>query len=181
MNLICNKYEKADQQCSVIENGVQCNHGVRNRKRGLCSMHNARFDRNGHTTVILPKGGSLPKKIRMKRKEALQMKRQEQGLSLMCFCSHAFLKHHADQGCKHEGCKCKKFDGTNALTFYTAVDVATRLGFTSFLNDTAYCARCNSFIRVGCWYDQLAVGRMREHLKVHLMEGRKSAPSSATG
>ena len=170
--LICNVHETGDQQCSVVEYNKQCPHGVRNRKRGYCSKHYARFQRTGTPYLVLPSGGSLPRSERQKFKEMREKARRDQGLSLMCFCAHSYSEHGNGDGCGHRNCKCSRFDATNATTFYEVLAKMKRLGFGDPLNDLAMCIRCKNYIRIGHWHDQTCIVRIREHLRVHVVADR---------
>lgn len=172
MNLICNIHETDRLQCSVVEDGIQCNHGVRNVKRLMCSKHYARLQRNGNAGLVLPNGGSLS---RQRQNEIAEHRSQiliEQGLSTICLCSHVFLKHSPRKGCREKHCKCNKFEGVNPTMLFQTMAKMKRLGFSDPLNDSALCKNCSQFIRVGKWYDQISINRMREHLRLHILTNR---------
>jgi hypothetical protein len=159
VNLICNLHESSELQCIVIENGVRCDHGVRNKLRMLCTKHYCRYQREGE--VVL--------KSSVHRAE---LRLIEKGSSVICICAHAFLKHTPKNGCKDIQCNCKKFESTNEIMFYETLQRMRQIGFTTPLNDTALCNRCDQFIRVGYWHDQMSVSRMREHLRLSHLSRR---------
>lgn len=171
MNLICGKHESPTMQCIVIEDGKQCIHGVRNKKRGLCSKHYARWQRSGSPHLLLPNGGSLTKAEQQNILRARQARLVSEGLSTICICSHKFMEHGRN-GCNRNMCRCKKFEGTNELMFIETIDKIRTIGFKEPLNDAMRCCFCYQFIRVGRWYDPLSIGRMREHLRLNHLSSR---------
>jgi hypothetical protein len=167
LKLTCAIGERADLQCKVIENGEQCNHGVRNVKRMLCVKHYARWQRNGHVDVILPNGGSQPKN----RREVAAVRRQNtlatKGLSTICLCTHRFLEHYVHAKCRVKGCECRRFESTSEAALLLATFKMNSIGFFEQLNDNARCRYCRETVRVGYWYDQYAINRMREHIRLY--------------
>lgn len=172
MNLICSKHERGDLRCEAIEKGEQCNHGVRNIKRMLCSMHYARWQRSGSIEKSLPSGCKESREARANLIRMQEAKRQYDGLSVTCLCAHPFSSHSRG-GCREEFCKCFKFQSTNEFTFRQAIQRMRVIGFTRPLNDTAMCGHCKEYIRVGTWHDQMVLTRMREHLRVNHLYSRK--------
>lgn len=175
MKLICNRYERPDIQCTIEENGNRCMRGVRNVKRGLCTKHLARLQRNGSTK----RGLSLTE--RQKNLAAKEKKMVEDGHSTVCLCGHAFLEHYAKGPCKKRGCLCRKFESINSDMFYSIVGRLARMGFSEPINNTIFCNACLERIVVGYWHELATIGRIKEHLRLYHL--RKSFPASfsATG
>lgn len=172
IDLICDKYERQGMQCVVVEDEVRCNHGVRNLTQMLCTRHYARWQRNGHTSLIPPElhkkaGNRAEKNRRVRTITERAGKIKANGGSLMCLCTHDFMEHRLDAECGRASCKCTEFDGANQNAFAEAFKVAQRLSFTKFLNRNAWCRRCCAYIEVGAWYEPMTPHRMRSHLRAH--------------
>lgn len=179
-DLICTTQEDWTIQCVVVENNVRCNHGSRSKGRQLCSKHYAQWQRNGRVGLLLPNGGSLTKRRREAEIERREKIIQSKGCSILCLCTHRY-REHGREGCKMEYCKCKSFEGANELMFKQVMKHMKALGFYEPLNDLARCWHCLGMIRVGPWYDQMAISRMREHLRVHMRNREYSSRRPASG
>lgn len=168
--------EWGDDICVALDDGVRCISAIHNRKRKLCKKHYSRWQRNGSTVLELPGGGSLTKARRAEAMVNRQRQLEAAGFSGMCICTHAFLKHYAKNGggCKELDCNCRFFESTNITLLTNIIYKMNRLGFTQPLNDTAWCKACSDFVRIGYWHDQMAMTRIKEHLRLNHLQRRKS-------
>lgn len=170
--IVAGKHERDDLQCVVVENDLQCIHGVRNVKRMLCSMHYARWQRSGCVDLVLPNGGSqtkLAKETELERRERLII---ASGGSTICICSHTFKKHYVNSRCRTQNCNCWKFESTNPTLVKEVKGKMRALNFSNPLNDTALCGYCNEYIHVGTWHDNMIISRIRQHLRLQHLERR---------
>jgi hypothetical protein len=172
VKLICNLHERSDLQCIVIENGVQCDHGVRNKSRMLCTRHYSRYQRSGGVDLLLPNGGSLPRRKQQTLLQRKEDKLKEDGSSVVCLCTHVFLKHSNRNGCRENRCRCKKFESTNVILLAQTIQSMRKIGFSNPLNDSALCLACDTYVVVGYWHDRIAIKRMKEHLRLYHLTRR---------
>lgn len=167
MNLICNRYEDPNYQCTAVDDGQRCLHGVKNKKRMLCSKHLARFFRHGTTEMGPPKGETRAQREARRRKSVEERKRKN-GWSDICFCTHILDSHSPiTNSCQEKDCNCREFDCSNKARIAEFFAKAATLGFNRVLNDTAFCQSCNKFVTVGAWHNPETIGRMRIHLRMH--------------
>lgn len=145
--------------CSAVEYGIPCDKPVSNRTQMLCDKHMGRFRRHG--TYLLPTDTKLSRRKRAKFG----------GINphALCMCAHPRGAHDsADAGgknCKHPGCDCKAFMITNDLKLKRVFKQIESLGFNQHINDEAYCAKCDSNISIGRWYDEGVIRRATIHAR----------------
>jgi hypothetical protein len=162
-------YERQNMRCSAIDDGVQCERGVRNIKRMLCNMHNSRWQRHGKLG-----GGRKYIDADLKEQQRLRSRhfREEQikksWSTFTCLCMHTYAEHKIKGKCLKPRCRCKMFSGAGVEAVTQMRARMSTMGFVNPIGDKAYCLHCQEYVQIGRWFDGNVIQRMREHLKYHL-------------
>src|SRR5947208_2790682 len=142
-------------QCSVVEHGVQCNNGSRLLKARICNKHLGRLRRTGTVYKIT---------LEEQRRQQKELKRIQEGRSIICTCTHKFSEHKRlpknggnqrskqTDKCMMENCKCWSFSGVNVELADKILPKLRRMGFHP-INKNILCLRCNEYVDAGWWYD----------------------------
>lgn len=175
-------YERDDMQCCAVDDGVQCDRGVRNIKRMLCNKHNSRWQRNGSLeTFTKYKSEETREQHRMKARQRREDQIKKLWSSLQCLCIHTHAEHQVKGGCLIEGCLCGSFSGASVDAIKQMINRMSNMGFIKPINNTAYCVHCQAYVDIGKWYHGNVVNRMREHLKSHQICSKALPRLGATG
>lgn len=156
---------RRDMKCIVVEeNGEKCQNYVRNLKRQMCSLHYNRLQRNGHTSKSKfyrwNPNPNQSRRLTIDKQTGVDIKR--------CMCIHNKNSHRQTQKknakeCMIDGCLCDNYSSVNERLFETIAIKLLALGFTSILNDTAWCENCNKYIIIGHWSNEVCLRRASIH------------------